>query len=141
MDNLNHKLLELLKVNARTSTAALARTLGLSRTAVQQRIERLERDQVIAGYTLRLGSGASEELIQAVVMIQVDPKQTTYVTEQLGGIEQVKSLYSINGQFDLMARVAAASPQALDQVLDRLGEVKGIEKTLSSILLSTRLER
>src|SRR5437764_6716976 len=72
----DHALLQLLKANARESTAELARKLGLSRTTVQDRIRRLERDGVIAGYTVRLDGQLGQRQIRAEVLLNVNPKQT-----------------------------------------------------------------
>ena len=68
------RLLGLLRRNARESTASLARKLGLARTTVQERINRLERDGVIAGYTVRVSEGFARQRIAAQVLINVDPK-------------------------------------------------------------------
>ncbi len=142
MDAINRKLIELLRANARESTSSLARKLGLSRTAVHQRIARLERDGVIEGYTLlRLNPQAQHRLIQAEVMIRINPKMNGPVIAALHRIEAVRVLYAINGRFDLVARIAATTPDAIDRVLDRIGSIAGIEKTLSSIVLSTKFER
>ena len=54
----DQQLLSLLRENARAPTAELARRLGLSRTTVQSRIERLERQGVITGYTVRVSEEA-----------------------------------------------------------------------------------
>ena len=67
-------LLSLLAENARTPIAELARQLGLSRTTVQARIERLERGGAIAGYTVRLSTAAERALVRAYVMITVRPR-------------------------------------------------------------------
>ncbi|HEY1386577.1 MAG TPA: AsnC family transcriptional regulator, partial [Dongiaceae bacterium] len=55
LDDTDRRLISLLRANARMPTAALGRHLGLSRSAVQERLKRLERDGVITGYTIVLG--------------------------------------------------------------------------------------
>lgn len=140
-DPVTHRLIELLRQDARTPTASLARKLGLSRTAVHERIRKLVREGVIEGFTIRLNPGHQARLIQAEVMIRINPKMNAQVTAALHRIEAVRALYTINGQFDMIARVAAPTPEAIDQVLDQIGNIDGIEKTLSSIVLSTKFER
>src|SRR5256885_1234973 len=75
LDDTDRKMIALLRANARTPTAALARSLGLSRSAVQERLRRLERDQVIRGYTLTLGDDAARGGANAHGLQALDPKQ------------------------------------------------------------------
>ncbi len=141
MDEKNLQLINLLRANARESTAALARKLNLSRTAVHERISKLESSGIIRGYTLRLNEEYTSNLVTAQVMIEVNPKLSKQVTNGLSRISQVFSLYTVNGQYDLIALIRAENTQQLDQVLDKIGEIEGIEKTMSSIVLSTKFER
>ncbi|WP_119156944.1 Lrp/AsnC family transcriptional regulator [Caldimonas tepidiphila] len=141
LDATDRALLELLRDNARASTAELARRLRLSRTTVQSRIERLERHRVIAGYTVRVPDEVEASLVRAHVMIAVAPKQSVSIELALRRIAEVRVLHSVSGPFDLIAIVAAASIGELDEVLDRIRELEGVERTTSAIVLSTRLSR
>jgi DNA-binding Lrp family transcriptional regulator len=135
------KLLALLSEDARLPVATLARRLGLSRTTVQVRIERLEREGVIAGYGVRLSDAYLSDLIRAHVLITIAPKSLSAVTAELNAIHEVTALYSVNGPYDLIAMIAAPSIADLDRLIDRIGETQGVERTLSSIILSTRIAR
>lgn len=137
----DRQLLSFLSENARIPTATLARKLGLSRTTVQTKIERLERDGVIAGYGVRLSDGYESGLVKAHVLITLTAKMLGRVTQELQAIPHVRSVYSVSGSFDLIAIIAAASISELDKVIDKIGEMDGVEKTLSSIILSTRIDR
>ncbi|EKF60097.1 transcriptional regulator AsnC family protein [Agrobacterium albertimagni AOL15] len=137
----DRELLSLLSENARMPVAELARRLNLSRTTVQARLERLEAQGVIAGYQVRLSDAYHSELIRAHVMITIAPKALTVVTRELTAIREVAALYSVNGPYDLIAIVAAPSISELDRLIDRIGELSGVERTLSSIILSTRISR
>ena len=141
VDTKDRKLLALLSANSRTSTAELARKLGMSRTTVTSRIERLERLGVIAGYTIRFSEEYAEGRIQAQVMIRSDPKQAAATIRSLRQIEAVRTLHTVNGEFDLAALVNTASTRELDETLDRIGQSPGVVKTVSSIILTTRFER
>ena len=77
------ELIRLLEQDARLSTSELARRLGIARSTVQSRIERLERSGTIAGYTLRLGATATPNDVQAHVSIRVSPKHQASVERQL----------------------------------------------------------
>jgi DNA-binding Lrp family transcriptional regulator len=134
-------LLALLSENARMPVTELARKLGLSRTTVQARIERLEADGVIAGYGLRLSDAYRSGLVRAHVLITIAPKSLPAVTAALAAISEVTTLHSVSGTFDLIAILAAPSIADLDSLIDRIGAIDGVERTLSSIILSTRISR
>ncbi|MCS4241806.1 DNA-binding Lrp family transcriptional regulator [Rhizobium sp. BIGb0125] len=134
-------LLALLSENARMPVTELARKLGLSRTTVQARIERLEADGVIAGYGLRLSDAYRSGLVRAHVLITIAPKSLSAVTAALAAISEVTTLHSVSGTFDLIAILAAPSIADLDSLIDRIGAIDGVERTLSSIILSTRISR
>jgi len=141
LDATDHMLLNLLRENARTSTAELARNLGLSRTTVQSRIERLERGGVVAGYTVKLADAVEAGLVRTFVLITLAPRQTKVIEAALRRLPEVRTLHSVSGPFDLLAIVAAASIGELDAVIDRIGLLEGVERTTSAIVLSTRIER
>lgn len=137
----DRELLVLLGENARMPVATLARQLGLSRTTVQARIERLDREGVISGYSVRLSDAYLAGLIRAHVLITIAPKALTTVAAELGTIREITSLYSVNGPYDLIAVIAAPSIADLDRLIDRIGDLSGVERTLSSIILSDRISR
>jgi len=137
----DRELLVLLGENARTPVATLARQLGLSRTTVQARIERLEREGVISGYSVRLSDAYLAGLIRAHVLITIAPKALPVLAAELGTINEITSLYSVNGPYDLIAVIAAPSIADLDRLIDRIGNLPGVERTLSSIILSDRISR
>ena len=140
MDAIDEKLLLALRENARASTAKLARLVGRSRTSVQTRIERLEKSGVIVGYGVRLAPEHDLGAVRAHVMIKVGPKEARAVTAALKGIPQVRVLHSVSGDMDLIAVAATASVAEMDGVIDRIGALDGVERTTSSILLSTKFE-
>ena len=141
MDSIDQTLIAALRENARASTAQLARLVGRSRTSVQSRIERLERQGVIAGYGVRLAPEHDFGTVRAHVMIKVGPKESRAVTAALRAIPQVRVLHSVSGDVDLIAVAATASVAEMDEVIDRIGGLDGVERTTSSIILSTKFER
>ena len=141
IDAKDKELLALLSANSRESTAELARKMGISRTTVTSRIARLERIGVITGYTVRFSEEFAEGQIRAHVMIRSDPKQASGIFRALRQLPAVRALHTVNGEYDMVAMVSAGSTRELDNTLDRIGDVSGVEKTVSSIILSTRFER
>lgn len=141
MDDLDIVLLRLLQANARTSVAELSRQLKVSRATVQEHIDRLERQQVIQGYTIRYHPEHSQRQVCAHVMISADAKRSGAIVRQIKSIDEVEQLQTISGAYDLLAFVRTESTQSLDAVIDRLGELDGVEKTLSSVVLATKFQR
>ena len=141
MDDLDRRLLDALRDNARAPTAALARKLALSCTTVQSRLERLEQSGVITGYTVRLSDAHERGQIHAYVMMTVSHKQSAAVVGAIKRMAPVRLLQSVSGPFDLIAEVVAPSVAEMDTLIDALGALAGVERTTSSIVLSTKIDR
>ena len=137
----DERLLSVLREDARASTAQIARRLGLSRTTVQSRIDRLEQQGVIAGYTVRTHEDYEQGQVRAHVLITLAPRQSATIEAALRKIPELRVLHSVSGPFDLIAIVAAASIVELDRLIDHIGQLEGVERTTSAIVLSTRIER
>ncbi|HXQ10999.1 MAG TPA: Lrp/AsnC family transcriptional regulator [Caulobacteraceae bacterium] len=141
MDEIDQALIARLRENARAPTAQLARGLGLSRTTVQSRIERLERTGVVTGYTVRLSDAHERGQMHAYVMVMVAPKQAASVAAAVRRMPQVRLLQSVSGPFDMIALAAAPSAADMDALIDAIGALDGVERTTSSIVLSTKIDR
>ena len=141
MDEIDEKLLTLLVQNARMPVANLAKSLGLARSTVQSRIDRLERDGAIAGYTVRLGESARGERIRATALLQIEPMTLPAVLSRLKALPEVRAAHTASGRFDLIVRLSAPSTTALDRALDAIGDVPGVRSSESLIHLSTRIDR
>ena len=141
MDDLDEHLLTRLRDNARAPVAELARALGLSRTTVQSRLARLERNGVIAGYAVKLAGAYEAGRVQAYVMLTVEPKQAAAVTAALKRLSGVRRLQSVSGPFDMIVTIDAGGVAEMDAVIDEIGAVMGVERTNSSLVLSTKFDR
>ena len=141
LEDVDQRIVDALSADARQPVAAIARKLGLARSTVQERIVRLERSGVIAGYTVRLGPAAAGRAVTAHVAITVDPKRAGAVVGALATLTQVRTVHTVSGSYDLLAVVAGESTAAIDAILDAIGAIAGVERTTSSILLRTRFDR
>jgi len=141
MDDLDERLIARLQEDARAPVSELARELGLSRTTLQSRLARLERSGVITGYSVKLSEQRVASVIHAFVMLTVEPKQAAAVTSALRRISNVRRLQSVSGPFDMIATVEAVSVLAMDTTIDEIGALPGVERTNSSIVLSTKFGR
>ncbi len=141
MDDLDQHLIERLRDNARAPVAELARALGLSRTTVQSRLARLERSGVISGYSVKLSEAREAALIHAFVMLTVEPKQAAAVSAALKRLPGVRKLQSISGPADMVALVETDNVAEMDALINEIGEIKGVERTSSSLVLATKFDR
>ncbi|MBN7784599.1 Lrp/AsnC family transcriptional regulator [Ponticoccus gilvus] len=139
-DETDRALIALLSENARASATELSKRLGLARTTVQARIEKLEQSGAIAGYTIRRGQRL-DPAIRATVLIGVEPRATASVLARLKQVKEVETVHTTSGRFDLVAELAAQTTEALDRALDQIGEAKGVRGSESLIHLSTRIDR
>ena len=137
MDSLDRRLIALLRENARTTTAALAQSLGVARGTVQNRMARLERDGTIVGYSVRLRPQVEEHRIRALMTVAVEGNRTDAVIAALKGDPAVGALHSTNGRWDIVAELRADSLAAFDEALGRIRQLDGISSTETSLLLST----
>jgi len=137
----DQRLLLHLRQNARCSVSDLARALDLSRSTVQNRIAKLEASGVIRGYSVELGGEYTASQVEAHVSIKVFQKLTARTNAALEQISQVSQLYSVSGEYDLIAIVQAQSLEELSAVLDEIGNLEGVERTNSAVVLETRFRR
>ena len=137
----DRQLIELLRANARMSTAALARKLGVARSTVKARLARLEAEGVIAGYTVRLGQTPERSAITAHVLLEASAKRADALIRELRGLPAIRGLYAISGAFDYLAIVETPSTHEMDAILDRIGRIEGVARTQTHIALSVKFER
>ena len=140
IDQLDHALLALLRENARMPVAGLARRLGLARTTVQARLDRLEETGTIAGYTVRV-TDALRAPIRATALVSIEPRSAPTVLARLESLPGVRTVHTTSGRVDLIVGLEAATTEELDDTLDRIGEAKGVRSSESLIHLSTRIDR
>jgi DNA-binding Lrp family transcriptional regulator len=141
LDASDRKLLALLREDGRMSTAALARQLGVARTTVVERMKRLQRDGIVAGYTVRLQARVQARMLRVHVLLSVDPKKGEAVVAALRAIAQVRAVYAISGAFDSLVFVEGETTEEIDGVLDAIGTLPGVGRTQSSLVLSVKFDR
>lgn len=114
IDETDVKILHELASDARITHAELAQRVNLSRNAVRQRIERLERDKEIAGYTIRRGGSSSASQIAAIIFVyRHDRMRGADVLLALKKVPEIRSCDVMSGEFDLVLRVEANGPDRI----------------------------
>ena len=137
MDATDQALIALLRQNARLNVADLAHKLKVSRGTVTNRIKKLEDEQVIVGYTVRLRPESEPERIRAWMGVTVEGNRTREVIASLLGEPGVAALHDTNGRWDLLAELEVRSMGELSQVLERIRLITGIRGTETSIHLAS----
>lgn len=136
-DAIDKELVAILRSDARTPIASLAKQLGVSRGTVQNRLDRLISGGAILGFTIRAHQQVESDAIKAIMMIEVVGKSTTQVIQQLRGIPQLQKMHTTNGAWDLLVEILASSLQEFDLVLREVRAIDGVLNSETSILLSS----
>jgi DNA-binding Lrp family transcriptional regulator len=136
-DAVDEKLVSLLCRNARMTLTALAQELSLSRTAVQARMARLERDKVIVGYHAAIGQrdGGEDEGLGAVLSLTFSQRPCRPVVEKFRHWPEITNYYSVTGPDDAYVVVRVSNALALSQLVDRLSALTGVGSVRSSVVL------
>ncbi len=141
LDDKDERILLALTRNARLSVVHLARVVGLSRSATQERLYRLERDGVIAGYTILLRARNNHPRVRAWIVVRHGQKGACVKTVRaIDGIPEVRSAFSVAGEIDLMFDVDAADLADLERVRSRIEAVPGVESVRTHIVLTNHFE-
>ncbi|HHJ1299278.1 MULTISPECIES: Lrp/AsnC family transcriptional regulator [Pseudomonas] len=138
LDPQDERILAELTANAKIAHAELGTKVNLSRNAVRQRIERMERDGVIHGYTVRVGEGLKPSApISAIIFVyRHDRMRGDDVVRGVKGIPEVTMCEVMSGEFDLMVRIEAAHPERVHTVWKMIAAMPGVENTVTTFVLS-----
>ena len=137
MDDTDRQLIALLRKNARTPVATLAKALGVSRGTAQNRINRLLERGTIQGFTVAVGQGAEAPRVRAIMMIEVEGERSDRVIKALRGFPEVTSVHTTNGRWDMVVELNTDSLESFDRVLQRIRLIAGISASETSLLLAS----
>ncbi|MFT6193330.1 MAG: DNA-binding Lrp family transcriptional regulator [Cognaticolwellia sp.] len=137
----DEELLSILRLNARASVSDIARATGVSRTAIQNRLNKLENNHVIEAYSVVLGSEYTSQLITSNVSLKVNPNLRKTICLALRKVHQISHIYSISGEYDLLVTIQASTLEKLNEVLNMVCSLEGVARTNSSIILDTIFKR
>jgi Lrp/AsnC family transcriptional regulator, leucine-responsive regulatory protein len=139
-DDIDHLLVRLLAADGRTTLAALGTRAGLSTSAVQARVRRLEATGAIKGYAAAVNYEALGLPLAAFIAITpLDPAQPDDAPQQLADLPAIEACYSVAGAESYVLKVRVATPGALEHLLGRIRAAAGVA-TRTSVVLSTPYE-
>jgi DNA-binding Lrp family transcriptional regulator len=137
MDALDRRLITLLRHNGRRGISDLAIELGVSRATIRARMERLEQQGDIVGYTVILRADVLSAPVRGMTLIEVEGRAKDRVVSALTGLAEVTAIHTTSGKWDLIAELSTESLTALDDVLNRLRLTPGIAASETHLLLAT----
>ncbi|MEP2703634.1 MAG: Lrp/AsnC family transcriptional regulator [Roseibium sp.] len=138
MDDLDVRLISLLRHDGRRSVSDLAIDLKVSRATVRSRMEKLIDNGEILGFTAVLRDDWRDLPIRAVTLVHVAGQNTDPVAKTLSALTEVRAIHSTNGKWDLVLEIATRDLVAFDDALNRIRLIDGIAGTETNILLTTR---
>lgn len=141
LDDVDERLLTLLEKNARQPVVSLARAVGLSRSAVQDRLARLEDTGHIAGYTVVRGRPRSRSRMRALLFLTIETRPCATVLSRFQGWPEVRACWSLAGQVDAAVLVETEDAEQLGELRNRLAEVPGVASVTTAPILNTLVER
>ncbi len=137
MDEVDRKLLALLRLDAREPAASLANKLKVSRATVQNRVARMRARGVIQGFTVRTRPELEANRVRAVMCVAVEGERTAKVVKALRGFAEIEKIHTTNGRWDLVAELSTETLAGFSHALDQIRQIEGIAATETSILLAT----
>lgn len=140
LDKYDQKIMALLQDDGRMSISQLAREVSLSRSAVTERLKRLEEQQIISGYHARLGS-AQQAPIRAYFELFYQVARCEQYAEQLRLLPEVQLCHSISGQTDMLVYVEVADMTRLESLRREIENLPNITMVKTHMVLSELINR
>ena len=136
MDDLDRRILERLRRDARTPYTEIADAVRTSEGTVRNRVERLVDDGVIERFTISTRTGNIKAMIEVSVAVDVD---TTRVSERMAGWEEVDFVWQVSGEEDVVLVVDAADTAAVNDLITKARELDEVKSTKTRLILDERL--
>ena len=112
--------------------------MGVSRTTVRGRIERLRRAGEIVGFTVVLKGDTARDPVRGLMLLGIEGRGTDRILRQLNGLSAVRAIHTTNGRWDLIAEIGTTTLEELDTILAQIRRFDGVAHSETSLLLNTR---
>jgi len=138
IDDIDHKILQILQEKARIPNAEVARQVGMAPSAVLERIRKLEEREFILGYEVYLNPEEFGQSLTAFVTVKTLPQINGRFAEQLADVTGVQEVHQVAAEDGYLIKIRAADHAELGQILrDELMMLEGVSSTQTSIVLNT----
>ena len=142
MDDVDQRIVALLRENARRSFKDIGDAVHLTAPAVKRRVDRLERDGVILGYTAVVDPRAYGWHAEAFVDLFCEGNMPAEAIKgAVEGEAGVVSAHTVAGEASALLHVMAEDTQGLESALERIRATDGISRTVTEVVLSTLFQR
>ena len=141
LDQIDRMLLALLKEDAKRKYSELGEIVHLSPPAVHERVKKLERAGVIRKYTVEIDPAALGLMLQAFVRIHVSHIPCEEMARALRVLQEVVECFSSAGEESMLIKVQTESPAQLEALLNHIRQMPGVERVLTSVILTTHFQR
>ena len=142
MDAIDHQIVVLLREDARRTFQSIGSRVGLTAPAVKRRVDRLEADGVIRGYTATIDPARFGWSTHAFVALFCEGRMAAQeVREAVAGNPEVEAAWTVAGEASAMLHVRARDTAHLEEALERIRDAPGVTRTQTQIVLSTLFER
>jgi Lrp/AsnC family leucine-responsive transcriptional regulator len=141
VDGVDRTLIEALRANGRATFAELARLVGLSAPAVHERVGKLEAAGVITGYRAAVDPTALGLGVSALVgVLQADRSDSDRIFDALRAMPEIEDCWFVAGEETFVVKVRVPDVAALEQAIGALNRIRGVARTRTTVVLSTRFE-
>lgn len=135
VDEVDLRILELLKENSRSTYVEIGKSLELSEGTVRNRVQALTESGVIKKFTIEVSLSVG---VRALIMISVDPQRPTLeISGKVMKLPGVEKIYEVTGEYDVVTVVSSASIEGLNQTIEAIRVIEGVVKTNTIIVLKT----
>ena len=141
MDDLDSRLLNALHRDARASLSELAEQLGVTRTTIRSRMQKLKQTGEIVGFTVLTRRDVAQSPVRGLMMLGIEGRGTERIMSRISAMRQVRTVHSTNGTWDLIAEIGTQTLEELDEVIFFIRRMDGVTRSETNLLLSTRKGR
>jgi Lrp/AsnC family transcriptional regulator, leucine-responsive regulatory protein len=141
VDAVDRALVNALRMDGRVSFAELARRVGLSAPSVHERVAKLEAAGVITGYHAGVAHAALGYSVSALIGVFLsDDADERSVENQFGQVPEIEDCWFVAGEESYVVKVRVTDVPALEQMLGTLNRIRGVARTRTTVVLSTKFE-
>ena len=140
LDETDKKILAILQKNSRTPLREISKEVGLAETTVYERIKRLKERGVIKKFTVILEPTTLGFNILAIILLKCKAGMYSSVAEELKKYPKIVEVYETTGNYDMFVKIRTTSSEELNDFLDRIGSIPGVDSTHTMVVLKTHKE-
>ena len=138
MDDLDQRIISLLRHDGRAALSDMAAALGVSRATVRARMERMQRAGEITGFSVTTRADHAKQPVRGLMMSGIEGRGADRIIRQLRGITEISAIHTTNGRWDLVVEIGTQTLEQLDLVLAKIRRLDGVLVSETNLLLATR---